>query len=276
MRDLAEGDRVSAGTVLVRIRSAEYEDKVQPGGLAGRGRRGDRAEGEARLRSRDAPLRQPEHHQGRLRRRPGAVRRDAEPGEGGARAHERGRDRAAGHVGRGSLRRRDREEGGRARRVRGPGGARVRRGPDGPREDRDRRAGHGAARPSRSASPWTSASTRTATARSRRGSAAWRRRPTPGRGTSRSRSRSPTATTRLKAGMIGSLELAAAKGDEAAGLVPGSALGHRAGGRRAGYGVYVVAGRERRGDREAAAGRDRPGDRHRHHGRARASRTATR
>ncbi|HET7293490.1 MAG TPA: efflux RND transporter periplasmic adaptor subunit, partial [Vicinamibacteria bacterium] len=28
MRDLAEGDRVSAGTVLVRIRSAEYEDKV--------------------------------------------------------------------------------------------------------------------------------------------------------------------------------------------------------------------------------------------------------
>ena len=29
MRDLAEGDRVSAGTVLVRIRSAEYEDKVR-------------------------------------------------------------------------------------------------------------------------------------------------------------------------------------------------------------------------------------------------------
>jgi RND family efflux transporter MFP subunit len=28
MRDLAEGDRVRAGTVLVRIRSAEYEDKV--------------------------------------------------------------------------------------------------------------------------------------------------------------------------------------------------------------------------------------------------------
>jgi RND family efflux transporter MFP subunit len=28
LRDLAEGDRVSAGTVLVRIRSAEYEDKV--------------------------------------------------------------------------------------------------------------------------------------------------------------------------------------------------------------------------------------------------------
>ncbi len=29
MRDLAEGDRVSGGTVLVRIRSAEYEDKVR-------------------------------------------------------------------------------------------------------------------------------------------------------------------------------------------------------------------------------------------------------
>ncbi len=29
LRDLAEGDRVSAGTVLVRIRSAEYEDKVR-------------------------------------------------------------------------------------------------------------------------------------------------------------------------------------------------------------------------------------------------------
>jgi len=29
MRDLAEGDRVSKGTVLVRIRSAEYEDKVR-------------------------------------------------------------------------------------------------------------------------------------------------------------------------------------------------------------------------------------------------------
>ena len=29
MRDLAEGDRVSRGTVLVRIRSAEYEDKVR-------------------------------------------------------------------------------------------------------------------------------------------------------------------------------------------------------------------------------------------------------
>jgi RND family efflux transporter MFP subunit len=32
MRDLAEGDRVSAGTVLVRIRSAEYEDKVSQAG----------------------------------------------------------------------------------------------------------------------------------------------------------------------------------------------------------------------------------------------------
>jgi multidrug efflux pump subunit AcrA (membrane-fusion protein) len=32
MRDLAEGDRVSAGTVLVRIRSAEYEDKVHQAG----------------------------------------------------------------------------------------------------------------------------------------------------------------------------------------------------------------------------------------------------
>jgi RND family efflux transporter MFP subunit len=32
MRDLAEGDRVSAGTVLVRIRSAEYEDKVRQAG----------------------------------------------------------------------------------------------------------------------------------------------------------------------------------------------------------------------------------------------------
>ena len=59
MRDLAEGDRVSTGTVLVRIRSAEYEDKVQPGGLAGGGRRGARVEGEARLRARHAPLRQP-------------------------------------------------------------------------------------------------------------------------------------------------------------------------------------------------------------------------
>jgi len=29
MRDIAEGDRVSRGTVLVRIRSAEYEDKVR-------------------------------------------------------------------------------------------------------------------------------------------------------------------------------------------------------------------------------------------------------
>ena len=32
MRDLAEGDRVSAGTMLVRIRSAEYEDKVHQAG----------------------------------------------------------------------------------------------------------------------------------------------------------------------------------------------------------------------------------------------------
>ena len=32
MRDLAEGDRVSAGTMLVRIRSAEYEDKVRQAG----------------------------------------------------------------------------------------------------------------------------------------------------------------------------------------------------------------------------------------------------
>jgi RND family efflux transporter MFP subunit len=32
LRDLAEGDRVSAGTVLVRIRSAEYEDKVHQAG----------------------------------------------------------------------------------------------------------------------------------------------------------------------------------------------------------------------------------------------------
>ena len=29
MRDLAEGDRISRGAVLVRIRSSEYEDKVQ-------------------------------------------------------------------------------------------------------------------------------------------------------------------------------------------------------------------------------------------------------
>ena len=29
MRDIAEGDRVSRGAVLVRIRSSEYEDKVQ-------------------------------------------------------------------------------------------------------------------------------------------------------------------------------------------------------------------------------------------------------
>src|SRR5208283_543611 len=28
MRDIAEGDRVSRGSVLVRIRSSEYEDKV--------------------------------------------------------------------------------------------------------------------------------------------------------------------------------------------------------------------------------------------------------
>ena len=32
LRDIAEGDRVSAGTVLVRIRSAEYEDKVHQAG----------------------------------------------------------------------------------------------------------------------------------------------------------------------------------------------------------------------------------------------------
>ena len=29
MRDVAEGDRVSRGAVLVRIRSAEYQDKVR-------------------------------------------------------------------------------------------------------------------------------------------------------------------------------------------------------------------------------------------------------
>ena len=38
MRDVAEGDRVGKGTVLVRIRAAEYEDRVRQATIAGRRR----------------------------------------------------------------------------------------------------------------------------------------------------------------------------------------------------------------------------------------------
>ena len=165
------------------------------GVLAGRGRRGGRAEGEARLRSRHAsvsPARASPSPTSTPRGRNTTRRRaSCRP-----RARdERGRNRPARHVRRRAVRRRHREEVGRAGVVRGPGDARVRRGQDRRREDRDRRAGHDGARHQARASRSTSPSTHSPIARSRRGSAASLRRPTPRHGTSRSRSRSPTVTT---------------------------------------------------------------------------------
>lgn len=49
LRDIAEGDRVSRGSVLVRIRSSEYEDKVRQASSQAAAAENRRREGAARL-----------------------------------------------------------------------------------------------------------------------------------------------------------------------------------------------------------------------------------
>ena len=121
MRDLAEGDRVSAGTVLVRIRSAEYEDKVHQ--AASQAAAAEAVALKAKLDYERAT---------RLFASQSLTKADFDGAQAqydatqsqvkAARAlTSEARGLAAGHVGRGSLRRRDRGEGGRARRVRRPG-----------------------------------------------------------------------------------------------------------------------------------------------------------
>ena len=90
MRDIAEGDRVGRGTVLVRIRADEYGDRVRQATSQAGAAEALAAEGAARIRSCLAAVRQSEPDQGR----PGCcacpVRRDAEPASGRPRDNERG------------------------------------------------------------------------------------------------------------------------------------------------------------------------------------------
>ena len=145
MRDLAEGDRVSAGTVLVRIRSAEYEDKVHQ--AASQAAAAEAVALKAKLDYERAT---------RLFASQSITKADFDGAQAqydatqsqvkGARALTSEaevalRDTSVVAPFDGEIVEKSVELGAFV----APGVARVRRGPDGPRQDRDRRAGHGAA-----------------------------------------------------------------------------------------------------------------------------------
>ena len=194
LRDLAEGDRVSAGTVLVRIRSAEYQDKVHQ--AASQAAAADAVALKAKLDYERAT---------RLFASQSLTKADFDGAQAQYDSTQSQVTAARALTSEAEVALRDTsvvapfdgeivEKAVELGAFVGPGSpvfavARTDR-----REDRDRGAGHGVALRHARRARGRRASTPTATARSRRGSAAWRPRPIPGRGTSRSRSRSRTAT----------------------------------------------------------------------------------
>ena len=110
MRDLAEGDRVRKGSVLVRIRSTEYQDRVRQAQS-----HADAADALAQRAQLDFDRatrlygdREPD--EAGLRCRAGAVRLDAGRAAGRARDDQRSRNRPERYGGRRAVRRRDRHE----------------------------------------------------------------------------------------------------------------------------------------------------------------------